>query len=209
VKGSRGRLHDAVVHSRRVRNLCRELAPFMAEEGRILDIGCGDGLLSQALQEARPGVSLEGVDVMVREDARIPVTAFDGSTLPFADKSVDAVLFVDVLHHTLDPDVLLQEASRVARDAVLIKDHLLEGFMAGPILRLMDWAGNAHHDVSLPYNYWTRDQWMNTFQKLGWTVERWNDRPDLYPWPGSLVFGRSLHFVARMAPASAGTLASP
>jgi len=209
VSRSLGRLHGAVVHTRRVRNLCRELAPFLPEGGRVLDVGCGDGLLSQALQGARPGVTLEGVDIMVRDGARIPVTSFDGTTLPFPDGSFDAVQFVDVLHHTLDPGVLLREASRVAREAVLIKDHLLEGFMAGPILRLMDWAGNAHHDVSLPYTYWTREQWLSTFRKLHWTVDHWNDRPRLYPWPTSLIFGRSLHFVARMVPASAGGVIAP
>jgi SAM-dependent methyltransferase len=197
-----GWLHDTVVHSRRVRSLCQEIAPVLPDGGRVLDVGCGDGLLSRALQQTRPDLTLEGVDVMVRENSHIPVTSFDGSVLPFAADSFDAVLFVDVLHHTLDPSVLLREAARVAGKAVVIKDHLKEGFMAGPMLRVMDWAGNAHHGVSLPFNYWTMAQWQEAFQEIGLDVDHWNDRPRLYPWPASLVFGRSLHFIARLTPAS-------
>jgi hypothetical protein len=38
---------------------------------------------------------------------------------------------LDVLHHTDDANVLLREARRVTRRDVLIKDHRLNGFLAG------------------------------------------------------------------------------
>ena len=46
-------------------------------------------------------------------------------------------MFVDVLLHTLDPMILLREAIRVARQTVVIKDHTLDGLLAGPTLRAM------------------------------------------------------------------------
>ena len=67
------------------------------------------------------------------------------------DASFDVVMFVDVLHHTDDPLLLLQEAQRVGK-IILVKDHFRKGFLAGPTLRFMDWVGNAHHGVVLPYN---------------------------------------------------------
>jgi hypothetical protein len=38
----------------------------------------------------------------------------------------DLIANVDVLHHTTEPMILLREASRVARQVILIKDHLLD-----------------------------------------------------------------------------------
>ena len=65
----------------------------------------------------RPDLEITGVDVLVRPKNHIPVQLFDGRQLPFPDQSFDAVMFVDVLHHTDDPSVLLREAKRVARKA--------------------------------------------------------------------------------------------
>ena len=91
---------------------------------------------------------------------------------------------------------LLREAVRVARQAILIKDHLVEGPFAHSTLRLMDWVGNARHGVPLPYNYWTLAEWHRAFDKLGLNINFWESNLRLYPFPADLIFGRSLHFVA-------------
>jgi SAM-dependent methyltransferase len=203
MKGPIQSLHDGYVHGRRVRRLCELLACLIPESCSVLDVGCGDGLLARLIQDRRPDLALRGIDVLVREHTLIPVEAFDGRSIPRGDDSVDVIMFVDVLHHTDDPTVLLAEAARVARRAVLIKDHLLEGFLAGRTLRFMDYVGNTHHGVALPYNYWPRGRWQQVFDKLGLTPEEWRDQLGLYPWPANLLFGRSLHFVARLGPITA------
>jgi hypothetical protein len=86
--------------------------------------------------------------------------------------------FVDVLHHTDDPRVLLRGA-RVARRNILIKDHTRNGLFAGPTLRFMDGVGNARFGVALPYNYWTRQQWQDAFRDLDVEVEVWQSRHGL------------------------------
>ena len=96
----------------------------------------------------------------------IPVKSFDGQRIPYGNNSFDAVMFVDVLHHAEDPVGLLGEALRVSRNAVLIKDHTLEGFLAGPTLRFMDRIGNLRHGVSLRYDYWPRQRWVQAFESL-------------------------------------------
>jgi SAM-dependent methyltransferase len=195
------RVHGGYVHGRRVERLLAHLAPLIPPGAALLDVGCGDGLLSHRLAERRPDLSsVSGLDVLVRPDTHIPVAAFDGRTIPHSDKSFDAVVFVDVLHHTDDPMVLLREAARVARTAILIKDHTRDGLLAGPTLRFMDRVGNARYGVSLPYNYWPQRRWMDAFDELDLRVDTWRRNLGLYPLPADLVFGRSLHFVARLVP---------
>jgi SAM-dependent methyltransferase len=141
---------------------------------------------------------VRGIDVLVREGTHIPVDPFDGSTLPYAEGAFDIVLFVDVLHHADDPMSLLREARRVARRAIVIKDHTNDRWLADPILRFMDAVGNERHGVRLPFNYWPKRKWMETFESLGLTLAAWKSDLRLYPLPADWIFGGSLHFVARL-----------
>jgi len=192
------RVHGRRVHPRRVRVLADHLQAILSNGATVLDVGCGDGLLSATIAERRPDLRVEGIDVLVREGAHIPVTHFNGKVLPFPDRSFDDVMFVDVLHHTDDPNVLLREAARVSRRGIVLKDHLLEGWLAGPVLRFMDRVGNVRHGVALPHNYWPRRRWTEAFAALGLRERSRREDLHLYPWPADLVFGRSLHFVARL-----------
>jgi ubiquinone/menaquinone biosynthesis C-methylase UbiE len=171
---------------------------MIPEEASVLDVGCGDGLIDHLIQSERPDVKIEGIDVMVRPGTHIPVAAFDGRVIPHAAQSFDIVMFVDVLHHMNDPMILLREAVRVARRAVIIKDHLGDTRLDRWILRGMDWVGNACHGVVLPYNYWPSKQWEKSFAELGMTCQTWVKDLGLYSWPANLVFGRSLHFLASL-----------
>lgn len=193
-------VHGRYVFSRRVRTLADHLAGLLPEGATVLDVGCGDGLLDQRILEQRPDVTIRGIDVLVRPTTHIPVDRFDGSTIPHGDQSFDVVLFVDVLHHTSDPMVLLREAARVCRRAILLKDHTANGLLAVPTLRFMDHVGNARHGVALPYNYWPERRWREAFDQLGLRAAVWKKDLGLYPWPASWVFGRSLHFIARLEP---------
>jgi SAM-dependent methyltransferase len=113
------------------------------------------------------------------------------------------ILFVDVLHHTDDPGRLVQEAARVARRCVVIKDHLCDGVFARETLLLMDWVGNRGHDVALPYNYLSRRTWDTVFAEAGLACHGWRDALGLYPAPFTFVFDRRLHFIANLVPEAA------
>jgi SAM-dependent methyltransferase len=191
-------VHNCYGYKRRTRVLSGHLAPIMPKHSRILDVGCGDGLITQLISQQRPDVLLRGIDTLARPHAYIPVERFDGKTIPYENRSFDGVMFVDVLHHTEDPTTLLREAKRVAHRFILIKDHTLEGLFAAQTLRFMDHVGNARHGVALPYNYWPKQRWLDAFDALGLQVGGWNDELGIYPWPASWVFDRSLHFIAEL-----------
>jgi SAM-dependent methyltransferase len=191
-----GALHERLVFGRRTKILGGHLASLIPLRARVLDVGCGDGTIDCLIAAERPDVAIEGIDVLVRPGARIPVRPFDGTTIPFPDASFDVVMFIDVLHHTADPRVLLREAVRVGA-AILVKDHFREGFGAGVTLRFMDWVGNAHHGVALPYNYWTKAQWSAAWEEMGIQPSALKTSLGLYPAPASWIFGRELHFIGK------------
>lgn len=193
-------LHRRYVYGRRVTVLADMVAQLLPPAATVLDVGCGDGRIDSLVLRARPDVTIEGLDVLLRPNALVPVRLYDGTRLPYADRGVDAVTFVDVLHHTDDPASLLADAARVARHAVIVKDHLAEGVGARLTLQFMDRVGNQAHGVRLPYNYWRREQWTAAIAGAGLCVHSWTTRVPLYPWWASWLFGRSLHFVAALSP---------
>jgi hypothetical protein len=66
----------------------------------------------------------------------------------------------------------------------------------------MDWVGNRGHNVVLPYNYLSRDDWRKAFSSAELSMVANTERLGLYPRPFSWLFDRSLHFVALLAPRS-------
>lgn len=193
-----GALHGHMVFSRRALVLGSAIGALFPVGANVLDIGTGDGTIAEHWTRGRPDVSVEGVDVLVRPKAKIPVRAFDGLNLPFPDRSFDVVTLVDVLHHARDQVRLLSEAARVARQFVIIKDHIPSSRLDWATLAVMDWVGNAPHGVSLPYNYLSSRQWSDLFRKAKLDVETTESKLGLYPFPLNYLFGRKLHFISRL-----------
>ncbi len=94
----------------------RDRLPF--SELRVLEIGCGIGLLQQKLRPLFR--NLWGIDPSISSLAVAPGRrgiAADGLRLPFADESFHLVIAVCVLHHVPPASraAFLAEASRVTR----------------------------------------------------------------------------------------------
>ncbi len=187
-----------MIFGRRVRVLAKQLAPLLPQGARVLDVGCGDGLIDKLILEQRPDVTIVGVDVHPRALPHVPVQIFDGKHLPFADDSFDVVMFIDVLHHADDPFGLLKEAKRVSPGHLILKDHLCESAWDRKILTFMDAVGNQRFGVRLPGNYWSESRWRETFQTLRSEIEVWQNRVLLYPAWLNWLFGRGLHFTTRL-----------
>lgn len=192
------RIHGSYAYDRRARVLSGHLAALLPQNARILDVGCGDGRLASLILQHRPDTRITGIDTLVRSKTYVPVEGFEGRIIPFGDAEFDVVMFVDVLHHTEDPMILLREAVRTARRAIVIKDHTRNGLLAGPTLRFMDKIGNERHGVASPNNYWSEGNWIEAFKELNLEIGIWKKKLRIYPGLAEWVFGRSLHFVARL-----------
>jgi SAM-dependent methyltransferase len=193
-------VHTSYVYKRRASILRDHLTELLPKNATVLDVGCGDGLLARLIMQKRPDVKIKGVDILRRSQTQIPVEWFDGEVIPYGDGSFEVAMFVDVLHHTIDPMILLHEAVRVAREAIIIKDHICDGLLDDLTLRLMDQVGNARHGVALPYNYWSPQRWFEAVDTLGLRITTWKKDLGLYPCPACWVFDRSLHFISRLEP---------
>ena len=93
---------------------------------------------------------------------------------------------------------MLAECVRVARRAVIVKDHYCNNQFDNARLRFMDWVGNRSHGVRLPYNYLSRRQWRTLYGDLGLFSDVTLETLKLYPIPFRWVFDAQLHFVARL-----------
>ncbi|HET8540972.1 MAG TPA: class I SAM-dependent methyltransferase [Anaeromyxobacter sp.] len=199
LRGAHGRL----VFSRRVRALARALDELLPRDSAsVLDVGCGDGSVGDAVRRLRPGIAWQGAEAYPRPGCRVPVLAFDGRTLPLPDASVDHVVFVDVLHHAADPMALLREARRVARRGVIVKDHLRDRPLARPVLAFMDWVGNRAHGVPMTYAFWSSDEWARAWAAAGLRPVRRAERLGLYPAPARPLFEWGLHHLTLLEPAA-------
>jgi len=197
-------IHDKFVYSRRM-DMLSDIASMNLDDGeKILDIGCGDGKIDKLLMQKKD-VDISGVDVLVREKTYIPVQKYDGKVLPYDNSTFDTVMFIDVLHHIENPIDILREAKRVVRKKIIIKDHLLKGAFAYSTLKFMDYIGNHHYGVNLPFNYLKEEEWNSCFSEVGLLVNGYLAKLHLYPFPFNLLFDRNLHFVANLIIAPAGS----
>lgn len=191
------KIHAFTIHTNRVSTIANILiANIPSDVCSILDIGCGDGLISSKIQNSRNELKYTGIDVMERPKCEINYQSFDGINIPFDENTFDAVQLIDVLHHVEDIDSVMKNALKYTRKYIIIKDHIYENTLDFQTLKFMDWVGNAPHGVKVIYNFQKEKKWDEMFGINNLTKYFYNNKIKLYPRFANWIFGRKLHFIA-------------
>jgi 2-polyprenyl-3-methyl-5-hydroxy-6-metoxy-1,4-benzoquinol methylase len=117
----------------------------LAAPRSVLDVGCGEGVLTE--QWAERFERVVGVDLdhpMLRREwegrsrSNLEFRAADAALLPFASGEFDLVCGVEVLEHLPDPAAALAEMVRVARRWLLVSTP------QEPLWRILNLLRGAH-----------------------------------------------------------------
>jgi alpha-1,6-mannosyltransferase len=166
------------------RRKARWVDPWI-EGATVLDVGGAEGDVAAALRRRRTDLSVTvldpdpgGMDRPLHVDRPLYLMSAsrvrgDACALPVAERSVDTVLLVFVLHHVLDAERALAEALRVARRRVVILESTYEGRLEHRLLAAMDrWVNAGRGDGRMgreesPLRHRRRGEWLVTASTLG------------------------------------------
>jgi 2-polyprenyl-6-hydroxyphenyl methylase/3-demethylubiquinone-9 3-methyltransferase len=94
----------------------------IGSDGKVLDVGCGAGLLSNPLSKngydvTAFDISSESIEIAKEYDETQKVTYLIANAykFPFPDKSFDVVTAMDFLEHVDNPEIVVSEVSRVLK----------------------------------------------------------------------------------------------
>jgi ubiquinone/menaquinone biosynthesis C-methylase UbiE len=96
----------------------KKMLSFVSLKGRILDNGCGTGILFETISEKTK--SIIGIDISYKmldyaKQRTSNLILGDSQYLPFQDGSFDLVIGRSLLHHIPDPYLGLKEMARVLK----------------------------------------------------------------------------------------------
>jgi SAM-dependent methyltransferase len=168
----------AMIHRAKV--VYKEIEPYLCGES-LLDIGCGNGLISNLAKDRFKRIQLLDVVNYLDPTVKLQFTLYtEGHKLP-VHGLFDTVLVLTVLHHSNKPVELLKMAWAVTKRRLIIIESVVGVHQAAqaPNYELVDsteedqiayaafvdWFYNRvlHDDVPVPYNFTTPKIWQKTF----------------------------------------------
>ncbi len=156
----------------------------------ILDVGCGEGVLTERFADRLDGGRIVGIDLddpklkaewETRRRPNLEYRVEEATSLSFADDEFDVATAIEVLEHVPEPEATLSEMARVA------ERYLLVSVPREPIWRTLNMARGAYLGAlgNTPghVNHWSKVGFVSLLSRYG-TVEE--VRKPL-PWTMALV----------------------
>ena len=122
------------------------------------------------------------LDVVKPGFQKAPVVLYEGTRIPFADKSFDASLLIGALHHIPDPEAVIQEAHRVTRKVLVVVEDLYHHSLGRWWTILRDQLYNFEF-FGHPRQFKRSEEWTAVFRRLGFTVL---EEKKIYTWLAGL-----------------------
>jgi len=167
----------------------QELLQHAAPES-ILDVGCGEGVLTERWAEQldpRPvvGIDLEDPKLQAEWAARqrpnLQFRAMPAEHLPFGDGEFDLATAIEVLEHVPEPEHTVAEMARVARRYALVS------VPREPLWRVLNLARGAYltdlGNTPGHVNHWTKRRFERLLARHGRVIEARSP----FPWTMLLV----------------------
>jgi SAM-dependent methyltransferase len=160
------RLYDFAMPSADAATLERGLGYATRDADRVLDVGGGSGRAASALGGAVVVDPARGMLAQAREAGNAPVRG-TAERLPVRDRSVDAVMIVDALHHFASAEDAVAEAARVLRPGgVLLVRDFDPGTVRGRALVALE------HAVGFDSRFFDSATLLETFRDAGLSAFR-------------------------------------
>jgi len=156
----------------------------------VLDVGCGEGVLTREWAERLGdrrivGIDLDDVKLRAEWETRrrhnLEYRVEEATALSFADDEFDLVTAIEVLEHVPDPEATVAEMARVAGRRLLVsvpREPLWRGLNMARGAYLRDLGNTPGH-----VNHWSRRSFVSLLSRHG-SVE---ETRSPFPWTMLLV----------------------
>ncbi|MEA2482847.1 MAG: hypothetical protein QOC55_794 [Thermoleophilaceae bacterium] len=156
----------------------------------ILDVGCGEGVLTEKWADKLGSGRIVGIDLddpklraewEKRQRANLEYRVEDATNLSFADGEFDMATAIEVLEHVPDPERTVSEMARVAKRWVLVsvpREPLWRGLNMARGAYLKDLGNTPGH-----VNHWSKRSFVAMLSRHG-TVQEVRSP---FPWTMVLV----------------------
>jgi 2-polyprenyl-3-methyl-5-hydroxy-6-metoxy-1,4-benzoquinol methylase len=161
-----------------------------ADPQSLLDVGCGEGVLTHQwavrLRDRRVvGIDLDDPHLHAQWEGRrapnLDYRVMKAEALPFADGEFDCATAIEVLEHVPDAAHTLSEMARVAQR------HLLVSVPREPMWRMLNMARGAYlkelGNTPGHVNHWSKRSFVELLSRHGTVVEARSP----FPWTMLLV----------------------
>jgi 2-polyprenyl-3-methyl-5-hydroxy-6-metoxy-1,4-benzoquinol methylase len=161
-----------------------------ARPASVLDVGCGEGVLTERWAERLGDGRVVGIDLddpklrsewAARRRDNLEFRAEEATSLSFADDEFDLVAAIEVLEHLPEPEATLAEMARVAGGWLLVSVPREPLWRALNMARGAYWGslGNTPGHV----NHWSKRGFVSLLSRYGEVEETRSP----FPWTMLLV----------------------